>query len=211
MTIFNIVRNPANPGTVNGRMPLLHGDNGIGTFLTVTPTQYEILRRWANGAFTKSASAPPAVTVITAQGLGRAALEGCAGGAFFPGIEAGWVLRDPRIYAGPFRLAHFDQNHAPLGLQPGDVTKRSALPWQADFLQCARFWWPAQRPNEVFLTDGVTQLEWDRGITSEIHMVRAWKHLGFAVNIGTEADPNFVETDRNDTEIAQLAMPASPV
>jgi hypothetical protein len=209
--IFTAVRDPRNPNAnpAVARMPQLHGDNGVGTSLTVTVTQYEILRRWASGGFVKGGSGPAVATTVTAKGLDRAALEACAGGAFFPGIEAGWILRNPQVYAEPFRLMHFDATTAPLGLQPGDVTKRSALPWQADFLQCSHFWWPAQRPNEVFLDDG-SQLEWDRLITSEVHMVRAWPFLGFVVNVGADDSPNFVERGRDDARIKQLQLPAAP-
>src|SRR5262245_3335033 len=51
-------------------------------------------------------------------------------------------MRNPSVYLEPFR---FDHNQ----LTPGDVTKRSALPWQADFFECREHWWPAQRPDEV--------------------------------------------------------------
>jgi hypothetical protein len=210
--IFNHVRDPNNP-TANpdlARMPQLHGDGGINTFLTVTVTQYEILRRWANGMFIRNGTAPPPpATVVTASGLDRAALEACAGGAFFPGIEAGWIMRDPRVYAEPFRLLHFDSASAPLGLRPGDVTKRSALPWQADFLQCGAFWWPAQRPNEVFLEDG-SQKEWDRGITNEVQMTRVWGRLGFVVNFGTDDNPKFVEKGHDAAAIASSQLPTPP-
>jgi len=212
MDIFNHVRDPNNP-TANpdlARMPQLHGDNGIGTHLTVTVTQYEILRRWANGSFVRNSTVPPSpATVVTARGLDQAALEACAGGAFFPGIEAGWIMRDARVYAEPFRLLHFDATSAPLGLRPGDVTKRSALPWQADFLQCGAFWWPAQRPNEVFLEDG-NQKEWDRGISNEVQMARVWARLGFVVNVGTDDNPNFVEKGHDDAAIASSQLPTPP-
>jgi hypothetical protein len=206
--IFGAVRDPSNPNAHpdTARMPCLHGDNGVNTHLTLTFTQYEILRRWAAGNFVKVGTGPSVATSITAKGLDRAALEACAGGAFFPGIEAGWILRDPRVYSESFRLLHFDAMKSPQGLLPGDVTKRSALPWQADFLQCNHFWWPAQRPNEVFLEDD-SQQEWDRLIASEVHMVRAWSFLGFVVNVGTNADPKYVERERDDTKIRQLLLP----
>lgn len=63
------------------------------------------------------------------HGLTRAGLEACVGGAFFPGIEASWFLRDTYNYTEPFRLDH-------TGLSAGDVTKQMAVPWQADFFKC---------------------------------------------------------------------------
>ena len=35
-------------------------------------------------------------------------------------------------------------------MEPGALTANMALPWQADFLDCADEWWPAERPNTVF-------------------------------------------------------------
>src|SRR5262249_44259651 len=49
--------------------------------------------------------------------------------------------RDPTLYAGPFRLRS--------GLDAGDITKRMAVPWQADFYECRSHWWPSQRPDDV--------------------------------------------------------------
>ena len=47
---------------------------------------------------------------------------------------------------------------------PGFITEKMALPWQADFADCADNWWPSQRPVNVTKQDG-TQAEWARGIT----------------------------------------------
>jgi hypothetical protein len=145
-----------------------------GTWFTITKTQYEMLRKWKDGYFKTDwtrkklaaltimhtpgafAAGEHAATEnliiqadlsdnITPEGLDRAALESCAGGAFFPGIEAGWIMRDPSIFVGtddPFRLNHKN-------LAPGDITKRMACPWQADFYECNTHWWPAQRPDDV--------------------------------------------------------------
>jgi len=30
------------------------------------------------------------------------------------------------------------------------MTKRMAVPWQADFFECNEHWWPSQRPDVVF-------------------------------------------------------------
>lgn len=213
--IFEFLRDPYDPersdplNPLKLTMPQLHGDEGVETFLTLTFTQYEMMRKWAAGTFVKQGDAPPAPgDKITARGLDRAALESCVGGAFYPGIEAGWILRDERVYAEPFRFAHYDKKRTPLGLRPGDVTKRSALPWQADFLDCNTFWWPAQRPNQVLPKGGSTPDDWARKIAGEYHMARAWKYLGIVVDVGAAGSPRFEETGRDEAKIVALSMPS---
>jgi hypothetical protein len=199
--VFDRVRDPdliedsENP---QRNMPRLHNDGTGGvppeTFkFTVSRFQYEVLRRWANGQFIPDWSGLPVPgSAITPQGLDRAALEAACGGSFFPGMEASWNLRDPRVYLSPFefRFRHAASEGDPTGVTPGDVTRRSALPWQADFLKCANNWWPAQRPNQVRLgpTSGTT-VQWQRGITSHVDLVNRWWKLGIVVQA---ADPGSV-------------------
>ena len=93
-----------------------------------------------------------------------------SGGAFFPGIEVGWQIREP----GLFRRAVPDQARCRVaatsatGPAPsvgaGYFSRQMALPWLADFLQCEREeqglatpkttwgWWPSQRPDAVYPT-----------------------------------------------------------
>ena len=63
----------------------------------------------------------------------------------FPGIECGWIVRHAEIYA-PLEVARLN----PANLKAGDMTKRMAVPWQADFFECQEHWWPSQRPDIVF-------------------------------------------------------------
>jgi hypothetical protein len=153
--IFGILRNPNATGDAatqqanGGFMPQLSGDEGDqkkdepATWLKLTKTRYEMMRRWAEGDFEADwKGEPKPERKVTPEGLDRAALENCSGGPFFPGIEAAWIMRNASVYAEPFRFDH-------LQLAAGDVTKRSALPWQADFFECREHWWPAQRPDEV--------------------------------------------------------------
>jgi hypothetical protein len=159
-----------------GMMPLLVGDDAIGAeqdagaalavskYLRLTDTQYFFLQQWAAGHFEPagaSAAAHPG------QALTQAVLENCVGGAFGPGIETGWITRDPAIYAEPFRIRPRWPTPDPLslgldpvaGLEPGDLTRYMAVPWQADFNDCSTqkiqgrmmWWWPAQRPISVHL------------------------------------------------------------
>jgi hypothetical protein len=205
-TIFRRLRNPNpdQPNNVPGNMPMLHsdlGDGGDGALkFTLTVTQFEMMRRWSEGQFTRGTGPlpPPPATQVTAAGLNRAALEACVGGAFFPGIECGWIAREPRLYVDPFefrfRVAADEDDLT--GLSPGDVTKRSACPWQADFYQCANNWWPAQRPNQVRKSaDSTDYVEWDFGVGDDTGMVQKWHDLGIVVK-----DPNadvYFENERN--------------
>lgn len=141
--------------------------------LTLTPTQYALLKQWRDGKFVEPAVVPPPTpaAAITPDGLDRAALENCVGGAFFPGIEAGWQARSAAIYAEPFRVKHGAPSpylgDAGNVVRAGHFTRQMALPWQADFLQCKAEpdvsgvfaglglwgWWPAQRPDWVFTSE----------------------------------------------------------
>jgi hypothetical protein len=157
----------------------------------LTRIQYAIMKKWRNGKFINDWKSPPKPAMkITPAGLDRAALEACVGGAFYPGLEAGWFLRDRYAYLEPFRL---DQTN----LCAGDVTKQLAVPWQADFTECTQegelAWWPAQRPDDVFPEAGGPQVPWIRDIVSGSEdMVANWQRLGFVVKKGSK----FLETER---------------
>ena len=169
-------------------LPALSGDSGDASrglnkpefWLTVTRTQYDALSKWRDGSFDNdwTGSFPAPARDVTPEGLDRAALEVCAGGAFYPGIEGGWLLRNPQAYAEPFRLTH-------QRLKPGDVTRRMACPWQADFFECKLEWWPAQRPDEVLTLDAYRRL---RNIEEEIAGV----------------EPNGSDANRLEAERAKL-------
>ena len=188
--IFDRLRNP-NDGS-GGDMPMIHSDNfPAPDNQPVTKTQYSIMKKWKDGNFVNDWSGPPAASrFITPAGLDRAGLDSCVGGAFYPGIEASWLLRDTYTYSEPFRLD-------PTSLKPGDVTKQMAVPWQADFTDCAQdgdlAWWPAQRPDDVFPEAGGPQVPWTRGIVNNMSdMVQKWHRLGFVIKKGSK----YVETER---------------
>jgi hypothetical protein len=112
------------------------------------------------------------------------------GRPFHPGIEAGWLLRDVFAYDEPFRLSHRNR-------EAGDVTKQMAVPWQTDFYDCKYeeplAWWPAQRPDDVFVKRGGRQVAWTRNILrNRTGMIKKWHRLGFVVKKGTE----LLETER---------------
>ncbi len=154
--IFEILRNPSvkKIEEANGQyMPYLSGDNGDltsgvpDTWFTITKTQYEMMKKWKAGQFfddlrDEADIFEKSIDEITPNDLDRAMLESTAGGPFFPGIEGTWIFRDPKAYREKFRL---DDKK----FEPGDITKRMACPWQADFYSCKTHWWPAQRPDEV--------------------------------------------------------------
>lgn len=185
--LFNVLRQPGEEnqfretGRPNSRthstplMPLLAGDNPISNdspskFLRLTNTQLFILKQWAAGKFINEEQewgVTPAAPTMTGEALDHGVLSNILGGAFCPGGEAGWVMRNPSIYRAPYKIKadpnfyNFDQTPAnayykpnleyaylqkvslsqgdnfETGLQPGDITKHMALPWQADFNECS--------------------------------------------------------------------------
>ncbi|MEA2740151.1 MAG: L-lysine 6-oxidase [Acetobacteraceae bacterium] len=184
--------------TTNGfpMMPLNSGSNSvfnqkdlIDKFLTLTETQYFFLKQWAAGHF--DTAPPPPTDQVTA--LTEASVGNCVGGPFCPGIEVTWSTRSPNIYAASRQIrqrhpiAYYDahgldpsedETATPQGCEPGDLTKRMAIPWQADFFQCSiqfinftdpaqnksdggiptpptyyAYWWPPQSPWQIVTGD----------------------------------------------------------
>ncbi|WP_221794301.1 LodA/GoxA family CTQ-dependent oxidase [Oceanobacter mangrovi] len=172
--ILDILRPPSNENTLisgAGRtmMPYLAGDNCLidGTltsdYLRLTDTQYFFMQQWAEGYFTNETPAADGPDQLT-----RNILDNCVGGAFSPGIELTWISRNRTIYqpADPLRINAAAPTMGPLSLgftpqamEPGDLTRYMAIPWQADFNECSSqpigdrvlWWWPAQRPEFVYL------------------------------------------------------------
>ncbi|MCV6636991.1 LodA/GoxA family CTQ-dependent oxidase [Candidatus Albibeggiatoa sp. nov. NOAA] len=219
-------------------MPYLAGDDSIGDkdkttskFLYLTDTQYFMLEQWAQGKFTSGEENTPKQQAGDA--LTQAVLENCVGGGFSPGIEMTWVSRLIEIYQAPFRIRVKKEIGFPLslgwnpaadGLEPGDVTKFMAQPWQADFNDCAvqnygdrlLWWWPPQRPMYVYtpnkavsdidpkklmrdlVLDGdIEQVDWTDE-DSHLQMVKEWQDLGFIYNASElEENPLFLEVARN--------------
>ena len=222
--IFTFLRQPENWHTLPAKklMPILFGDSDSTSRLTLTPTQYHIMRQWSAGTFNRTGwvwpvPAPTSPAVPTAKGLDRAALMACSGGAFFPGIEMGWISREWNLYVSPFefRFAHplpggdplgIDLTTATFGLYPGDVTKRMACPWQSDFWKCSDTWWPAQRPDEVVVNAGTLARDaWDRktqlvggtAVSGHMGMVVNWHRLGVvAPAVGASGTVVQAERDR---------------
>lgn len=229
---LDVLRSPGQPNDfISERgsvlMPYLAGDNILNpaymssNFLTLTPTQYFMMRQWVAGCFVpgpRPADAPGAA-------LDRAVLENCVGGAFSPGIEMSWLSRDTRIFTAPFRVHQRalgpDQRlslglNTEAGMEPGDLTRQMAVPWQADFNECSAqpyndrwvWWWPAQRPIWVRPeSDPHLQVTWvgtaeDQNADSftmfadDLEMVHKWKGLGFIVGVPGEQETHYVEVQR---------------
>lgn len=172
--ILDILRPPNEENTIISKrgstmMPYLAGDNClkegtlVSTYLRLTDTQYFFLQQWAAGHFVNETPQPSATEALT-----RNVLDNCVGGAFSPGIELTWISRDRAIYRDddPLRINTADPTQGPLNLgftpdamEPGDMTRYMAIPWQADFNECSSqpigdrvlWWWPAQRPEFVYL------------------------------------------------------------
>lgn len=221
MFIYNVLRQPGmenqlttapfpgQPGNLPLAMPFLCGDNPLtnvaaSKFLRLTDTQLFLLRQWAEGKFINEKTEPLAAPAEPADRSGasidRGVLSNLLGGAFCPGGEAAWIMRNPAIYSKAFRI-HQSTAYTPgslsrdgdlaSGLEPGDITKYSAQPWQSDFNECSTdsvdityedwnkiqpkstgdpvkkkiqltYWWPAHRPMEVFYNGA--QVFWSQGI-----------------------------------------------
>ncbi len=217
------------------------------TFLMLTALQYAQLIHWWKGNFEKDgwpadnkpASLPAPPSDVRPEGLDRAAAESCVGGAFYPGIEVSWLIRNPKVYGdfwGPFRIDPWDRDPTTgkinldgsgtpkakeiaygtdtIKLRAGFFSQQMALPWQADFMDCAiethdaglgpmEFgWWPAQRPDYVMvktpaIPPAAAQLAWDRGFTMSpntprhLDMINNWSTRGFVEPDG----PNYVEKE----------------
>ena len=254
--LFTKLRHPFRPNHFEDEneyplMPLLNGDNPLNNvvvdkFITLTQTHYFLLEQWVAGNFTNDQTGAQQ-TAMTGEDLDKAVVGNCVGGAFCPGAEVTWFMRNPGIYTKPYRIKHKKSTSGGLsldedlkkGLEAGDITKRMALPWQADFYECSTqevdvtyeawnvvpdidegddreinptLWWPAHRPMQIFLPKG-GYADWDRGLpedtnkdpyAGDLAMVTAWKYLGFVLNVGSDAAPNFVEVERDDAEIKKL-------
>ena len=230
-------------------MPRLAGDNPISTqnpslYLTVTQTQYFLLQQWSNPDADPPLAQPtvPGRTETPGEALDHGVLKNCVGGAFCPGIEITWVSRNTNIYSEPFRIKakkglsqgqlnalNGDDHLFADGVEPGDLSKFMAQPWQADFNECSSqgdvsgnnpgktwWWWPAQRPYRVVPeTDPNNYADWTRdfhdGVAGDpklddMQMVIDWKNLGFLTQSGTR----YLETERQTTEIQSYQDPVVP-
>ena len=180
-------------------MPLNSGSNSVSNtllikFSTLTQTQYFLLSQWAAG----KCELKPRPGIPSVSELDRADVGNATGEPVSPGIEITWSMRSPTLYDSPY---HIKQRHdaawyrahgldpdedetVPMdskdvipvvgfGCEPGDLTKRMAVPWHADFFACTlqyvnftdptvnkvngipmpptyySYWWPPQSPWNI--------------------------------------------------------------
>jgi hypothetical protein len=227
-----VAPNPRNPNYRLFRMPLLCGDNPLSNevpskFLRLTDTMLFLLHQWAEGLFInekrEGIDPGPQPPGEGAQ-LDRGALASALGGAFCPGGEATWIMRNPAIYRAAYRIHATPPSQGALsqpptlpggapataadistGLEPGDITKYDAVPWQADFNECTNqqidvtylawnniepdstgdpvkpivqltYWWPVHRPVWV---NGSMWSPTPQNNAGDLQMVTVWSELGF--------------------------------
>ncbi|SFE46695.1 L-lysine 6-oxidase [Chitinophaga sp. CF118] len=174
-------------------MPLNSGSNSVSNatvrkFLALDATQYFLFNQWAEGLFTNN---DPEANPFPVSRHNTASVGNCVGLPMCPGIEVTWSLQNKEVYSEPYVIYDRNVNYALTGLtpqrdecegggcEPGDLTKRMACPWQADFFLCTiqyinftdpevnkvegmpkppnyySYWWPPQSPWDV-LTGEVT-------------------------------------------------------
>lgn len=179
--IFNALRDPAAPAANALAWPWVYGDDPVDSdpppnaFLSVTATQYSLLRQWMEGDFEGDWADEPSrwarledAPVAEQPGLlDRAALDFCLGGPFHPGCEMTWPMRHITLYSAPFRIRprsaqmperdygdildpkqiDWDGDSSPIFASgPGDITRWMAVPWQTDTASCRAGYQPAYDP-----------------------------------------------------------------
>ncbi|NEO42031.1 MAG: hypothetical protein F6J90_39205 [Moorea sp. SIOASIH] len=187
-------------------MPLNSSSNSIKNtniekFLALTETQYFLLKQWFK-EFKGENDAPSPINNYPLSPKDRASIGNVVGLPQAPGIEVTWTTQNQAIYEvfnigsgsekfSQLRIKHCEVDYLQ-GLtperdeceeqnsscEPGDLTKRMAIPWQADFYNCSiqlinytdpnlnkvlddhanlvpkrptyyTYWWPPQAPWNV--------------------------------------------------------------
>lgn len=154
-------------------MPLNSGSNSVSNvnimkFMALNETQLFLLKQWADGKFNNDTSYTP----YPVHPLDAASVGNCVGLPMCPGIEVTWSMQNPEVYDAPYvikqykdELWYHENGLTPSrdeceggGCEPGDLTKRMACPWQADFFQCTIQYvnFTDTYTNKVTLQDGTT-------------------------------------------------------
>jgi hypothetical protein len=184
---------------------LLSTEAGPLANFTMTDNQHNVLTKWANGSFIADFNPNPPLPALTPDELDRASLSQAVGGGFFPGIEAGIRMTEPKMYSAPFRITDqpFTFHGVPITPHAGFLTRTMACPWQSEFFECAKqtetsVWWPAQRPIEVFTDQGATiQKPWIDSVNTHQELVDKLSKLGFVEPLPQGGTEPFVEAERD--------------
>jgi L-lysine epsilon oxidase C-terminal domain/L-Lysine epsilon oxidase N-terminal len=194
--VFDKLKNPV--GASTGDMPLLNRTLPIvaGDVQPITPFHYKLFKQWSIGNFNDD-FASPVTPPSQPELLDQAHMKSMVGGAFSPGIEVCSRARADATWSGPFRIDD--------SLPPGSLTEKLAIPWQADFYDCAtqdnQEWWPSHRLMKVLPGAAASYtgfVDWApyRGFQD---MVDYWNELGFL-------RPKTVGADK----LLTLSEPATP-
>ena len=193
-SVLALFRNPDYTRVQPDLEPQMYGDEvmmppnltSARQWYALTRLQYANLRAWAAGAFDIGPGAAAGTLGGIAPGaqpqaLDRAALDGCLGGAFHPGVEFPWIARVPWIWTDDLRLRYAGvrpdltdygpaltaqmamSRTGPLSrLGPGGYVQWMGTPWHADSSSCRYGYqrvspqlpgfWPARIPNAVLTT-----------------------------------------------------------
>lgn len=168
--VFELFRDPASKIRQDDKQPPFYGDayddfpNVPNVNLSLTPTQYEQLKKWAQGEFGVTSYEPMTSLeeISLAEqptALTKTNLLECLGGPFHPGIELTWFLRRLSMWnikdkVDPMRLNILPENKEPednfgpilrpeTALEkmfnasgPGTLTRFMGVPWQTDEASC---------------------------------------------------------------------------
>ncbi|ESY55557.1 MULTISPECIES: LodA/GoxA family CTQ-dependent oxidase [unclassified Mesorhizobium] len=216
--VFDRIRVPGSTAISNkALMPHTLGDEpymgqaGL-PYHFVSEVQYQMLKTWSGGnADLDWTGSPPGVNPqdITPYGLDEASLSNAVGGAFYPGIEMGWLSTKPGVYKAPLRFELGKQvgrfavpgskdSSRDVFVEAGAFSQQMAQPWHADFRECKRepdqnrpgflAWWPVQRPDHVFARGTDQYVNWIRKNTATDmlepeELVEQWFTRGFVIDI----------------------------
>ncbi|NER36032.1 MAG: hypothetical protein F6J93_18955 [Oscillatoria sp. SIO1A7] len=205
--LFSGQTNGSQPYTGIPLMPLNSGSNSVSEanikkFLTLTETQYFLLYQWSEGKFYKGETPTDNHGNVVAEyplcPEDSASIGNVVGLPQCPGIEVTWTTQNQAIYEvnqiGQSNKSQIEIKQAVVSgslgdenrdecattyqsCEPGDLTKRMAIPWQADFYNCTyqlvnytdpdtnkveeggesvplrpnyfAYWWPPQAPWDV--------------------------------------------------------------
>ena len=200
-------------------MPLNSGSNSVSNynikkFMALTQTQYFLLQQWSIGRFDSTPGSTPSYPGVDPRN--SASVGNVVGLPQCPGIEVTWTTQNPAIYEDDdaYQIKHYkdsayyyangltptrDECEAGDGCEPGDLTKRMAIPWQADFFNCTiqlvnfndpdtnkvtdgqggmtpmpptyySYWWPPQAPWDVLGGDETAEAQKLSGISAGLQV-----------------------------------------